>query len=233
MTPENGKVIHGEMSRAADDSNVVILCGRLVNRYEKRNVIMITVSVLEMVRGKKQINYPKIYFFKEDNTAVNDFMVGDEVYVNAHISAPTKRRRSGEAYISQALIGDAIRMRQSLCPEVLAGEDVPGRLMEPQMNAIYLRGPLQETVRHGENVIGLKILVEDHGHKGVVELTTVRQEALLMKPGTMVTAYGKITTKVRIIPGERTKHYQNMILLSVREEKEEKGKGERDEKADE
>ena len=78
------------------DSNVVRICGRVMNRFDKPGITILTVSTLEIIRGEKQINYPKIYFFSNDNTGVENFMRGDEVVIHAHIAAPRKYRRTGQ-----------------------------------------------------------------------------------------------------------------------------------------
>ena len=63
--------------------NAVRLCGRIVNRYDRGNVTTITLSVIETVKGEQRINYPRVYFFREDNTGADKFFLHDEVCITA------------------------------------------------------------------------------------------------------------------------------------------------------
>lgn len=201
--------INGEI-KDTKNTNVVRLCGRIANRFDKKDVVILTISVMEYNGTQKEIYYPKVYFFLSDRTAVNEFMLGDEVTVLGHIAAPKKTRWNGERYVSQAIVGDLIRPRKRL--KVPNAEN---DILEPQSNIIYLKGPLKDIRRINDKVFALTVEAVDHGHKSNVQLTSFDKNILLMDPGSLVEAYGSMRTQVKIVEGMKNKHYQNYVLRRI------------------
>lgn len=215
---ESGYVMYGEIKELPDNSNRVTLCGRLVSRYERGDVICATISVMERGRKKEIINYPKVYFFHGDHTGIENLFVGDEVYMTGHIASPRKRRQSGDSYISYAVVGDMIRKREAI-NSMDRGYWWDG-YMEPQCNRIYVHGALKDTIRYPGGRIGVVILAKDgRGKIGTVELSAFRNDSLFYPIGAMVTAQGRAESRVKIAEGERTKHFQNYVLTRLAPDK--------------
>ena len=183
--------------------NFVRLSGRIVNRYDRGKVTILTLSVAEMVRKEVKINYPKVYFFHEDKTGAEEFLVKDEVSIIAHVATPRKIRQSnGQEYVSQALVGDSIEKRKGMY-ELLNIPDAGRGPLEPQMNSFIITGTLSSIRKTGDRS---------------AQIIVATPEAFNMQIGNRVTVMGKVVTGFNEPrnEGEKRTYYQNLVGLSIR-----------------
>lgn len=174
--------------------NLVRLCGRIVNRYDKEKVTIITLSVAETSRnGEQRINYPRIYFFHTDGAGAEQFFRNDQVAITAHVATPRKYRNTGEEYVSQALVGDTITTRKSMY-ELL---DLPGMgrgPLEPQMNEAVFTGTLSSIRKLSDKSAQIILDTINDGHRNNITMNIANTDAFKMQIGDVVTVTGKIVT---------------------------------------
>lgn len=178
----------------AKQDNMVRLCGRIVNRYDRKNVIIITLSVVEQTKnGEARVNHPRIYFFMEDNTGADKFLLHDYVSITAHIATPRKFRNTGEEYISQALVGDTIAARKSIY-ELLNMEGMGRGPLEPQMNEVVFTGILSSIRKTGDRSAQVIVDTINNGHRNSITANIATPDAFKMQIGDKVTVTGKVVT---------------------------------------
>ncbi|MBQ6856529.1 MAG: hypothetical protein IJO13_05445 [Lachnospiraceae bacterium] len=198
--------------------NFVRLSGRIVNRYDRGKVTILTLSVAEMVRKEVKINYPKVYFFHEDKTGAEEFLVKDEVSIIAHVATPRKIRQSnGQEYISQALVGDSIEKRKGMY-ELLNIPDAGRGPLEPQMNSFIITGTLSSIRKTGDRSAQIVVDTMNDSHINFVSINVATPEAFNMQIGNRVTVIGKVVTGFNEPKndGEKRTYYQNLVGLSIR-----------------
>ena len=174
--------------------NLVRLCGRIVNRYDKDKVTILTLSVAETSRnGEQRMNHPRIYFFHSDGAGAEQFFRNDQVAVTAHVATPRKYRNTGEEYVSQALVGDTITTRKSMY-ELL---DLPGMgrgPLEPQMNEAVFTGTLSSIRKLSDRSAQIILDTVNDGHRNNITMNIANTDAFQMQIGDRVTVTGKIVT---------------------------------------
>lgn len=174
--------------------NAVRLCGRIVNRYDRGNVTTITLSVIETVKGEQRINYPRVYFFREDNTGADKFFLHDEVAITAHIATPRKYRNTGEEYISQALVGDSITPRKGMY-ELLNMEGMGRGPLEPQTNTVVFSGTLTSIRKTGDRSAQIVVeTINDGKHRNDITANIASADVFKMQIGSRVSVTGKVVT---------------------------------------
>lgn len=199
------------------NTNVAILCGRIISLYDKGQIIITHLKITEEVKGKRMSNFPKVYFFKSDDTGIDKFFVNDEVYITGHVTARKKRKATtGKIYVSQSIVADTIRARKMIHEEAL-GED-SCYFKEPQQNLIYFEGPILEIKQMERELIRFKMRVCDHGHPQEVQLVTHNRDILMERVGTVIRAYGKTKTWVSDPTEYAPSHKQTQILRFYKKE---------------
>lgn len=198
--------------------NFVRLCGKIINRYDRGRVTILTLFIPEMVRKEEKINYPKVYFFHEDKTGAEDFLVRDDVVVIAHAATPRKYRQNGQEYISQALVGDSIQKRKSMY-ELLDMDGSDRGPKEPYMNDFIITGTLSAIRKTGDRSSQIIIDTVNEGHLNNVSINLASQDVFSMRIGDKVTVRGKVVTGIREPKeeGEKPLYYQNFVGFTIAE----------------
>lgn len=174
-------------------NNLVRLCGRIINRYDKNNVSIVTLRITEIVKGEKKVNNPVIYFFHSDETGVENFFLHDDVVITAHVATPRKYRNNGEEYISQALVGDTIAPRKRMY-EILNIDGMGKGPLEPLMNEITFSGTLTAIRKIGDKSAQIVVDTVNNGHRNVITANVASADTFKMQIGDSVTVSGKIIT---------------------------------------
>lgn len=198
--------------------NFVRLSGRIVNRYDRGKVTILTLSIVEVVRKETKVNYPKVYFFHEDKTGAEEFFVRDEVSIIAHVATPRKyRQTSGQEYISQALVGDSIEKRKSMY-ELLNIPDAGRGPLEPQMNSFIIEGTLSAIRKTGERSAQVVVDTLNENHMNYVSINVANPAVFDMQIGTRVQIEGKVVTGFNEPrkEGEKRTYYQNLVGLAIK-----------------
>lgn len=174
--------------------NTVRLCGRIVNRYDRGHVITLTLRITETVRNEQKVNYPRVYFFREDNTGADKFFFRDEVVITAHVATPRKYRNTGEEYISQALVGDSIAPRKGMY-ELLNIEGMGRGPLEPNTNTVVFSGNLMSIRKTGDK--SAQVVVEtlnDHRYRNDIMANIASSDVFNFRIGSPVSITGKVVT---------------------------------------
>lgn len=198
--------------------NFVRLSGRIVNRYDRGRVTILTLSIVELVKKETKVNYPKIYFFHEDKTGAEDFYVKDEVSIIAHVATPRKyRQSSGQEYVSQALVGDSIEKRKSMY-ELLNIPDAGRGPLEPQMNSLIIEGTLSAIRKTGDRSAQVVVDALNDYHMNYVSINVATPAVFDMQIGSRVRIEGKVVTGFNEPKkeGEKRTYYQNLVGLSIK-----------------
>lgn len=198
--------------------NFVRLSGRIVNRYDREKVTIITLRISEVVRREEKINYPRVYFFHEDKTGAEEFFLNDNVSIIAHVATPRKRNTaSGQEYISQALVGDVIEKQKGMY-ELLGIEDAGRGPLEPQMNSFIITGTLSSIRKTGDRSAEVIVDTLNENHMNYAMINVASPDVFNMKIGDKVTISGKVVTGYREPKkeGEKRIYYQNLVGLSIR-----------------
>lgn len=198
--------------------NFVRLSGRIVNRYDRGKVTILTLSIVELVRKETKVNYPKVYFFHEDKTGAEEFFVRDEVSIIAHVATPRKyRQSSGQEYISQALVGDSIEKRKSMY-ELLNIPDAGRGPLEPQMNSFIIEGALSAIRKTGDRSAQVVVDTLNDNHMNYVSINVANPAVFDMQIGTRVQIEGKVVTGFNEPrkEGEKRTYYQNLVGLAIK-----------------
>lgn len=178
----------------AKQDNAIRLCGRIVNRYDRGHVIILTLRIAETVRGEERVNYPRVYFFREDNTGADNFFLHDEVALTAHVATPRKYRNSGEEYISQAFVGDSIERRKGMY-ELLNMEGMGRGPLEPQTNTVVFTGTLTSIRKIGDKSAQVVVETINEGHhRNDITANVASTDVFKMQIGSRVTITGKVVT---------------------------------------
>ena len=174
--------------------NAVRLCGRIINRYDRGHVTTLTLSVIETIKGEQRVNYPRVYFFREDNTGADKFFLHDEVAITAHIATPRKYRNTGEEYISQALVGDSIAPRKGMY-ELLNMEGMGKGPLEPQTNTVVFSGTLTSIRKTGDRSAQIVVETINQGkHRNDITANIASTNVFKMQIGSRVSVTGKVVT---------------------------------------
>ena len=213
------KVITKKKEDVKTVSNAVVLTGTIVNKYEKPNVTIVTLGITEPGRFLKtekkyleESNYPKIYFFKNDNTGIEKFSLYDKITVNAHISAPVKRRPDGSTFTSQGIIGE----------NCVKAEDEMG-VAHPQ-NVVKLQGKIRRITRMKSNVINIEMEAVNKHFMNIVTVTSFNKTDLIFAPDDVVSVTGKVVTSTKerkekvagsTEPVVKKVHYQNIVASKI------------------
>lgn len=199
-------------SNIKKDNNVVKLCGTIVNLYSAPKAIVITLGITEMTRRGRVSNYPKLYFFKEDNTGIEQFVLHDRIEVTGHIATPIKTRRNGKTYASQAIIGDKAERPSVLYPEFNSNNDDEEVMHKGTENLVFLHGVLTSVKPADKDAsyARLIVLAENKGHKNYVILNARGDQYFMYKPGDVVDIYAKVLTNVKEDQNGHKRYFENI-----------------------
>lgn len=201
------------MSGKERRTNVVKLKGRIVNRYETDQVVIVTLAIKEYAKKKKEdyVHFPKIYFFKSDHTGVDKYFLHDEVVVTGHLVAPVKRRPNGTTFVSQAIIGESIRL--------FGRETMPDGTVEQRkdypMNIAFLCGEVQRIEQKDYGFIYIYMNAVNGAHNNRIFLTARNKDYLLLSPGDIIDVRAKIMTSVTQKPDGPKRYRQNVVPFSI------------------
>lgn len=201
--------------------NFVRLSGKVVNRYDREKVTIITLRIAEKTRTEEKINHPKVYFFHEDDKGAEDFLVDDQVSIIAHVATPRKRNATtGREYISQALVGDSIERRRGMY-ELLGIEDAGRGPLEPAMNQFLIRGAISSIRKTGERSAEVVVDTMNGTHINYALIYVATPDIFHYKIGDRVVVSGKVVTGYREPKreDEKRQYFQNLVGLSVKSEK--------------
>ena len=201
------------MSENERKTNVGKLKGRIVNRYETDQVVIITLAVKEYSKKKKEYYtyFPKVYFFKSDDTGIETCLLHDNVALTGHVVAPVKHRPNGTAFVSQAIIGEKARL--------FGRETMPDGTIEERndypMNLVYLYGKVLRIEQRDYGFIHIHMNAVNNGHNNRVFLTARNKKYLLLAPGDTIDVRAKILTSIAERPDGTKLYRQNITPFSV------------------
>ena len=191
--------------------NEVLLKGTIVHKYETDRVVAIILGITEYnAKQNKHANYPKIYFFKSDNTGAENFLLHDRVVIHGHLSSSIRRNQTGSSYVSQSIVGDTIRGFGE--PESKDGQEVVQ--MDYPENSVTLKGEVIHVEQLDHDFVLLKMTAPREGHNNHIRLTTKNKSYLLCSPGDEIQIQGKISTSISEKNG-RKRYYENILPMQM------------------
>jgi hypothetical protein len=205
---------------SVEEGNKVRLCGTIVNRYETDRVIIITLGITEPGRFNpktktrtEESNYPKIYFFKDDKTGAENFLLYDKVMVEAHISAPRKKRPDGSIYVSQAIVGEKCEKARNAFEKEFGVKGIYGHAEDP-MNVAMFSGNVVSVKRVNEYVTNIEMDAKNKRFNNYITITSFNKNDILIAPGSMIHVYAKIITKKKEKNGQK-RFYENVVASKI------------------
>ncbi len=188
-------------------TNEALFKGTIVSKFETSACIVLRLGITEPRRRRdgsysSESNYPKIYFFKNDVTGVENFEKGDRVEVVAHLSAPKKRRPTGQEYNSQAIIGESVKKAERSDTE------------RDTWNTVDLEGEVLRVERVSERTINIIMEAYNKRFYNQIKVTDFNLSDLVIVPGRTIHVSGKIITSRKEKNGE-TRNYENIVAYHV------------------
>lgn len=202
------------MGERALDSNRFEIFGKIVNYFETDAVYIITVETVEPYRDrsgrtrtgvKPRINFPKIYFFKEDPHDAGKVFRDDMVSITGHVVATAKRNRFGRNYISQALIGESI-----VQVDLKSSEKTYIR------NKVWLEGPVISVEQRGDGkVFAIKMSARNKRFDNFITVTSFDRDSLTLEQGMIIKVKARATSRVKEHDDGKKSYYQNLNVISL------------------
>ncbi len=179
--------------------NVVSFSGIVVSKYETPSCHVVTLAISTPTRRKDGTfgtltNYPKVYFFKNEKTGVDEINVGMCANIMGHVSAPKKRRTTGKVYYSQAFIGEKIEEIKTALAD--AGVEAVSRANVNE-NLIYLEGVVQRVERVSENVAIFTLAAYNKRFYNRISVVTFDNRNLAIAPGNTVKITASASTSTQ------------------------------------
>lgn len=199
-------------------TNLVSLSGTIVGKYETTACHVFILAITEPTRRRTgevvaQTNYPRVYFFKQDNTGAEKFDRGDHVDIVAHVAAPRKTRPgSDRTYYSQSIIGESIKATES---NSLVNEVLPGRSAVKAENIVYLKGEVERVERVAPNVNLITMSAYNKRFYNRVQFTSYDATTVAIVPGNTIVIEGKIRTSERDGRNGEKRRFQNIVARTV------------------
>lgn len=194
--------------------NQVMIIGKIVNVFPTDKTLIVTVRVPKREpKGRVSFAFPKVYFFKADDTGIETFKEGDSIQITGHLVNPVKRRANGTRYFSQAIIGDKAVKNTSLFSTMLGTEDIGFANTQPA-SLVYLRGRVEQIMQVGNRSILIRLNAKQNGRNNHINVTTTNKDALLCTLGDIITIYGTIETRVAE-KEDKKRYYQNIIAQKL------------------
>lgn len=203
----------GEGSTARSD-NMVTLIGKITSVRATGKSIIVRVRIPRRGRrGEPHFAVPKVYFFNEDNTKINEFLKDDNVKITGHLVNTRKRRPNGTYFFSQAVIGDKIEKNVSLFSTEMGLDDVDMVAAQP-VSLVYLHGQVENISQAGNRAYNIRMNAMQNNRNNHINVIDYDKNALLLMPGDEITVYGMIDTRIDD-RGETPKFYQNVIVQKL------------------
>lgn len=200
--------------------NLVTLTGIIVNMYETPTCMAATIAISLPIRQKDGSfnivsNYPKVYFFKQDQTGIDDIKIGMNVAVSGHVVAPKKTRRgTDKTYYSQSIVGDSIRENKSAIAE--AGIYNGHRSLDAENN-VYIEGVVERVERVTEKVAYFTVAAYNKSFYNKVKVACYDSKYLVIAPGNTVSINGYVSTTMKVVEGGKKIKHQNIVAYSVQD----------------
>lgn len=198
--------------------NLVTLTGIAVNMYETPTCKVATIAISLPIRHKDGSfnivsNYPKVYFFKQDPTGIDDIKVGMNITVIGHVVAPKKTRHdTGKVYYSQSIVGDSVKENKSALAE--AGVKNVHRSSDAENN-VYIEGVVERIERVTEKVAYFTIAAYNKRFYNKIRVASYDSRYVVIAPGNTVRINGYVSTTMKVAEdGKKIKH-QNIVAYSI------------------
>ena len=199
--------------KKAPVTNAVKLVGKVINYYETPSVYIVSLLITyKKGTDKFQANFPKIYFFKNDNTGADKIVLHDHVEIEAHVAAPRKNRANGDVYYSQAIVGDKIKLSSSVYEKEFGVDG--GNIYPAPENCVFLRGKVRKVEQVAKGVVNIVMNARNKSYNNVVLVTSFRQDAILNAPGDEIAVYAIVTTHRKEKNGKAV-FYENIVARKI------------------
>ena len=204
-----------KVTQEKQQDNMVVLIGKITSIRTTGKSTIVRVRIPRRGRrGDPKFAVPKVYFFAEDQTDIENFLKDDNVKISGHLVNTRKRRPNGTYFYSQAVIGDKIEKNASLFKTEMGLEEDFDMVAAQPVSLVYLHGPVENISQAGNRAYNIRMNARQNGRDNHVSVIDYDKDALLLMPGDEITVHGMIDTRVDD-RGEIPKFYQNVIVQKL------------------
>lgn len=197
------------------DNNYVIASGVIVNRFDAKNAVLLTL----MTRGGRKLdkrNYPQFVLTGELREAAEGLRVKDHVQIKGVISS-RKNPKTGE-YLP-VINATSIERTKSRLAE-LTNEQELGRVRGLPTADFYVVGTITKFEAYGKGVVHLvikSILPDGKITYGSYYYFNNDLSGIIndLKVGNRICAMGEIQTEKKEIEGEKPRYIQTNVILDI------------------
>lgn len=142
----NDQAVMPEVTVEVPQNNIVKISGIIVHKHDSPRIVRVVVATRISGRnGQVYNNYPSLVFTKDKDghSAVDDFMLHDEVTITGHLSS-TYKTRTPMGTPSWQIMGDTVEKAATYSTNAIG--DSQGRRVVIYDNAVYVKGVVSQII---------------------------------------------------------------------------------------
>lgn len=211
----NDQAVMPEATVEVAQNNIVKISGVIVHKHDSPRIVRVVVATRITGRnGKAYDNFPSLVFTKDKDghSAVDDFMLHDEVTVTGHTSS-TYKTRTPMGTPSWQIMGDTVEKAETYTTNSIG--DSKGRNVVIYDNAVYVKGTVSQIIDRPK----VKLIVVECRYgkiRNMVSITTFGDTGKDISVNDEVEVYGYINTSRVIEEGKKPVYRQSIVANTIK-----------------